>query len=341
MGRQKPGESRVHHHLRSSLRLVAGIGFSAFLLYLALIGVDWNRVLSGLRSAQYGYLLPILLISFLTLYLRAVRWQFFLHPLGRMHFQNLLSSTCIGFMANMLLPLRIGELIRPFLLSRKERVEVTTTLATIVTERVFDLISLLGFFMVLLFFLPLPKQVQHSGLIVSMGAMILLAALICSHLWKQNIFEWLDRPFFQKKKSVAGMRRQFLLFMTGLEILSNTSDMLKAFAYSLLLWLSIGLIYSFGLHLMGLDVPFLSGGMAISVIVALAVSLPSTPGYVGAFEFGCKVGLLIFGIRETEAFSYSIILHLSQFTVTVAAGLFFLVRENLTLSELRRFGRPA
>jgi hypothetical protein len=124
-------------------------------------------------------------------------------------------------------------------------------------------------------------------------------------------------------------------------IFGNRSDALKVFGCSLVLWFTNGLIYASGLRLFALDVPFLTGGITVGLVVAMAVSLPSTPGYVGAFELGCKIGLLIFGIKETEALAYSILLHSSQFGATVAAGLFFLAKENLSLEQIRKFGNPA
>src|SRR6266446_3951007 len=128
---------------RRSIRIILSVAVSAVCLAFAVKGVDWSEALQALAHANYLALLPIFPLSLWTLYIRAQRWRFLLRPVGRPAMRTLVAAVNIGFMANMVLPLRIGEVVRPVLVSRREGVPLSGVLATCVLERVFDLFTVL------------------------------------------------------------------------------------------------------------------------------------------------------------------------------------------------------
>jgi uncharacterized protein (TIRG00374 family) len=124
-------------------KALLGLVISAISLYLALRGIDWTAVLAALKEAQYWYILPNGACILLSLWLRAIRWRYMtdaVKPGIALH--SLFASTMIGFMVNNVLPLRLGEIARPFSLSQKEDLSRSAAFATIVVERVFDALSL-------------------------------------------------------------------------------------------------------------------------------------------------------------------------------------------------------
>jgi uncharacterized membrane protein YbhN (UPF0104 family) len=125
-------------------------------------------------------------------------------------------------------------------------------------------------------------------------------------------------------------------FVQALEILDSPVEFVQLLGWSLYLWLVIASTYWFGLLAFQLSVPPVIGSILVMTIIAIAVSAPSAPGYIGAFQVGCTLSLAIFAISESDAFAYSIVLHVSQFVATVAAGLYSLAREGLSLRQLER-----
>jgi len=113
---------------------------------------------------------------------------------------------------------------------------------------------------------------------------------------------------------------------------------LAAFGWSLYLWLAIATIYPFGILAFHLPVPLALGSLALTAIIAIAVSVPSAPGYIGSFQLGCVAALQIFGIQKDEALAFSLIIHLTQFIGVIAAGLYSLWTENMTFSQMEAVG---
>ena len=129
-----------------TVRIGLSVAISVVFLGFAVRKVDWAEAGAALAAAHYLYVLPMLVVSIWSLYIRAQRWRVLLRPVGTPAMRTLVAATNIGFMANMVLPLRMGEVIRPVLVSRKEREPLGGILATIVLERIFDLFTILFLF---------------------------------------------------------------------------------------------------------------------------------------------------------------------------------------------------
>jgi uncharacterized protein (TIRG00374 family) len=129
-----------------AFRIGFTIVISLVFLGFAVSGVDWNEALAAMARAQYLYCIPMTIGAVWQLYIRAQRWQILLRPIGTPEMKTLVAATNIGFMANFVLPLRAGEVIRPVLVSRQEKQPLGGILATIVLERVFDVIAILTLF---------------------------------------------------------------------------------------------------------------------------------------------------------------------------------------------------
>jgi len=117
-------------------------------------------------------------------------------------------------------------------------------------------------------------------------------------------------------------------------MLNSPSAYLRAFAWTLYLWGAIAVVYILGFWAFHLDVPPVRGGLVLTTLVAIAVSVPSAPGFIGAFQLGCVIGLKIFGVAESPALAYSIVVHLTQFVGCIAAGLYSMWTESISLREV-------
>jgi len=126
-------------HLRTAFILALTLGLLAFFFRNADLGQVWVEM----RAANLAWIAVAALVNFVTYPLRTLRWQYLLAPVGRVRFWPALSATIIGFAASVILPARAGELLRPYLLARRERLSATSAFATVVLERVLDLVTVL------------------------------------------------------------------------------------------------------------------------------------------------------------------------------------------------------
>lgn len=139
---------------KKKILFVAGILISIICSWLFARKIEWSQLSVALKDAEYVYIIPTIILIFVGHYFRAVRWSALIAPIKRVSVLNLFSATMIGFMANSVLPARIGEIIRPVMIAKKEKIKVTASFATVVMERIFDVLSIIVFASLLLFFLP-------------------------------------------------------------------------------------------------------------------------------------------------------------------------------------------
>lgn len=318
-----------------TLRVALSIALSAVFLGFAARGVNWHEAGSALAKAHYLYVLPILAITALSMYIRAQRWRVLLRPVGNPSMRALVAATNIGFMANMVLPLRMGEVIRPVLLSRKENQPLGGILATIVLERIFDLFTILFLFGVSAASVSVSERVSQWGYRMC-GVAVLMGAAVAFIRWQEGLalrlLQWGVRPL--PSRFAEPVDHFFRGFVKALEILDSPWIFIQVLGWSLYLWLTISGAYFFGILAFELPAPLIVGSVLVMTITAFAVSAPSAPGYIGAFQVGCVLSLSIFAVSESDAFAYSIVLHVAQFVGTIACGLYSLAREGLTLRQI-------
>lgn len=321
--------------MRRSIRIGVSVGISALFLGFAVRGVDWHEAATALARAHYLYAVPIFPLTVWTLYIRAQRWRVLLRPVGMPAMRTLVAATNIGFMANMVLPLRIGEVIRPVLVSRKERAPLSGILASVVLERIFDMFTIVLLFGISASLVSVSEQVRQWGYGLFVLALVIGGGVAMVRWQEALAFRLLRlalRPFPQR---VAEPVVQFLRgFVRALETLDSPRTFLQMLAWSLYLWIVIATIHFCGIVAFALPVPRLLGSIVVTAIVAIAVSVPSAPGYVGAIQVGCTSALAIFSVPKSDAFAFSIVLHITQFIAIVAAGLYSLMRQGMTLRQI-------
>ncbi|MFH0924545.1 MAG: lysylphosphatidylglycerol synthase transmembrane domain-containing protein, partial [bacterium] len=138
-----------------------GIIISAFFLFLFLFKVDYHKLWLAFKEVEYIYLLPLLILQVISYMVRALRWKYLMSSIKEIRFRSLFSATVVGFMANNLFPLRVGEFIRAYFIGTKENISKSASFATIILERLFDGFTILLFLLLVLFFLPLPTEGKY------------------------------------------------------------------------------------------------------------------------------------------------------------------------------------
>ncbi len=328
----------ISERLRRPLQLGLGVGLSAVFLYLAFRGEDWNDVGAQLREANYLYLAAMLPVGVYALYVRCQRWQILLERASgeSCAMAPIFSATAIGFMANMLLPFRVGEFARPYLVSRHTTVSLTTALATVVIERVLDLIVLFAFAVAVVLFADVPDLVERLTWIVGVVAVGTAVGAYVLSVRREKFLPYLDALWGRLPDGI-GQRilRLEHEFLDGVATIADTPTLVRTLALSFYIWFVIVVGFGLGFWATGIEVSFFGAGLTVTTIVALAVSIPSAPAFVGQFEWGCKLALeQIYAVDGARAVGYSILVHITQFLIQVAMGLVFLVREGLSLHDI-------
>jgi len=326
--------------IRRGLQIAVSLLLSAGFLYLALRGEDWVAIRAELANTRYSYLAVMAVVGTYVMYARCQRWRLLIEAAvgHRPAMAPLFSATAIGFMANMLLPLRVGEFARPYVASRRANISLSTALATTVLERIFDLLVLFAFGLWVLATANVPDTVRSFTWLAGIGALVLIIGVAIVHANRNTLLPLIDRMWNVFPPSVAGQIR--LLeheFLDGITTIANPRVFARVVAWSFYIWFVIAASFAMGFLATSISVPFLAGGVTVTTIVALAVSLPGAPGFVGQFEWGCKLALQqIYGIDGAQAVGFSIVTHITQFVTQVAVGLVYLVREGLSLAQLGR-----
>jgi uncharacterized protein (TIRG00374 family) len=320
------------------MQLGISLAVSAIFLWLALRGEDWSEISAGLADARYEYLLLMGVVGVYALFVRAQRWRLLLiTATGQpMPLHPIFSACAIGFMANMVLPFRVGEFVRPYLASRSTGVSLSTSLATAVVERVLDLLALVAMGLWVIMNAEVPDVVRQLTQLAAVLMVVAVGGILVVNRHRDTVLPLLDKVWAKLPASIGEvLTRLEHEFLDGMAVIANPAVFIQAAAWSLYIWLLIALGFALGFPAVGIDVELIAGGITTATIVALVVSVPGAPGFVGQFEYGCKLALVqVFGVPGALAVGFALVTHAAQFATQVLLGLVYLLREGLSLGEL-------
>jgi len=254
----------------------------------------------------------------------------------------LVAATAIGFGATSVLPFRLGELVRPALLGRDAGVGMSAALSSVVLERLFDMLLVIGCFLgVCLAYPKLDPRLRASAWVLAacaVGGFVFLLLIQRNRAFADRFFAWLLG--WLPARAGRGLTPVVSSFLDGLGGLAEGGRVAIVLAYSVYLWITIALTYSFAFVALDMDVPIVAASLATVVIVAAFVFLPQGPGFVGTWQAGCVVALDLFNVPRETAVGYSILTWIIQMVVNIAAAGIFLAREDISFSQLLRLSDP-
>jgi glycosyltransferase 2 family protein len=322
-------------------KLWIGIAISAFFLFLLFRKIDFGKLAAAFRELDYRYLAPALLLTFLSYFLRAVRWKFLLFPIKPTRLANLFPSTLIGYMANNLLPARLGEFVRAYSLGQKEGIGTSAVFASLVLDRLCDGFTVLLVLLITFFTIVLPagmEQIQR-GLVTGgyVTFALYIAVLAFLTLLKQRT-EWtvglVARILGPIAPRLAGpIVTQLRSFISGITLPTRVSHLAAVLVSSLLIWATAIWPVDLVLRSFGVTLP-VAASMFIMVFLVFAVMVPASPGYVGTYHFACVTALSAFRIGPEKALSIALVVHGLSFFPVIAAGLYCLWRDKLSLKKI-------
>jgi uncharacterized protein (TIRG00374 family) len=325
---------------RSLWKYLLSILLTAGFLWLAFRGTDAEKLWSSLRSADYRWVVAYVILLFVSHLARAVRWRYLLEPVkGGIGVRNLFSSVMIGYMVNNLLP-RAGEIARPYAIGKLENLSKSAALGTIVVERIMDTFS----FLILIVAIPL---VYHGPVAKAFpwlhGAGVVLA-LVTAGLVAVLVAMMVRRDWTTKVLRIAGgvlpakfarrLERIGHSFLDGFLFLTRPGRFFVVGILSVLVWSLYALMTYTALFAFGLqDSVGLGGAVVLLTIASIGVAIP-TPGATGSYHmFASQTLVRLFGVDQELALSFATVTHAAGFVSITLAGLLYLLRDHITVSE--------
>ena len=325
-----PTETPTPPARRSPLKLViniaVGLAFSALFIWLATRNVAWDEFMAGARQLKLWPVVVYGLILSLTHALRMLRWGLTLRPMAPIPWSRIVAVGAVGMMAIFALPARLGELVRPLLISEDKRVTVGQATATIVVERLADglCVSLMLFVTVLLLD---PDQVAPEYIYSGAAAASVFGGASLALLMSGLLYRWIERPLTSLLGRVSPTLADRVLgtiegFFMALKLISSPRTAIPYILCTAAIWAvtGIGTAILFSAFPAPLNELGLLAGFAVLSVLVVGIMIPAGPGTVGVFHWAVVFGLGMFLIPESQAFLFGTLLHLMIALINIGYG---------------------
>ncbi len=330
--------------MRLGTRGAIGIAVSALLLWFALRDVPFGHVLDALRASDLALWALCTVTSQLIFPLRARRWRTILDPVvPRLPFGPLWRATAIGMMANNVLPARAGELVRVFAIVRERRdVPWSSALASLAVDRVFDALCVVLLLVVAMLAPDFPSGFVIQGRPVQSIAVAMATVVVVAFAGLFAFAQWphaMESLAMRVTGAVVPRLRHRVGALVhalagGLAVVRKPSHFLATFGWALVHWLTNALAFWFGFRAVGIHAPF-TAALFVQGIIAIGVSVPSSAGFVGVFEYAAKLALPVYGVDSVHAVTWALGFHFLSFIPITAIGAWYFLRMGVHLDDVR------
>lgn len=321
--------------------MLVGIAISAALLYASLRGIRFSQVLEHIRGARLAPMLLGVALATSTFFLRIFRWQLLLRGDDgrRLEPVPLWHAIAMGFMANNILPLRMGEVVRTFAASKLTNTRFPSVLASIAVERLFDAIVVVALLAGGLFTAQLPRSelsgrvaniVMFGGIAAVLG--LLVAGLVVAF---PLLAERLVRLVVPSERMAAKLVAVIEAVRHGFSVLRSPGRIAGVVLWSLVIWTVSALSFWIMLSAFGIRAE-LPVALLMQGLIMFGIALPSSPGYVGVFEAPIILLLGLYLVDKNLAAAYALTYHVTTFIPITLLGAWSVFRTNLGLGALRQ-----
>ncbi|MCG8606103.1 flippase-like domain-containing protein [bacterium] len=316
------------------LKVFIGILISVVFIYLSFRSVDLGEMWETMKAAKYAWLLPAFLLMLLSHLVRAYRSRYFIEPIKKVPTHPLFSALMIGYASNNILPLRLGEFLRAYAIGKSQRIPKTSAFATIIVERLIDLLSLLTLLAATILFFPLPDEIKKGSyaiFFVAVTALVVLVLLMEKTDTTISVLQKIlpSRLFQLVQKTVRS-------FLDGFKVFKKAEHYAGILITSILVWLLYAIVVFVTFYAFEMPEKYgvgLFSSLVVLVIVSIGIMIPSSPGFVGTYHLFCMKSLALFGVPQSEALSFAVISHgLNTIPFTII-GLIYFWKGNLHFSD--------
>ena len=313
------------------ISLIVSLGF----LYLAFRNVKFDELGAALGKLNTSWLLVAIGVSLLIMVFRAWRWQLELRPLEHVPFGRLWVIISVAYMAINLLPIRLGEIVRPWLLSRRSTVSFSNVVGNVVFEKTMDSVIIVFYILLGLVTVEnLPLWVRRGALVPATAAAILVS-LVLLFWWRGEAFvdRWVLHLLPERFR--ANIKKVLASITDGMRVIPNPGLLLAVFLVSLSLWFLPILSSYIMIRAFDFPVPF-GAALVVFIFIGFGTALPNLPGMIGPYQYACQLALGLFGVSEVNALAYGLVLNAVQFLTLIVQGLIALPAAGVSFADIRR-----
>ena len=333
--------------IKRGLRITLSLLLAAVFLYLFFRKLQIGVVISHMARANWVWLAAAVGLQIIHLALRSYRWRILLAPMkGRIGFYNLFSTTCVGYLLSFIF-FRVGEVLRPLMLARREEISKSGAVATCVLERLMDFLTVAFLFSIYLIFMFDPpaagtgtldmRQIRQGGLLFGSAVVAAFPALYLIVHYRHSIFKWLDSHRVLNGSFLPKLLHSFL---GGFDAVKSGWVFAMAWVQSLAIWLAITASIWVSLKAFDLPVGF-TDSLLMMGLLTLGIAVP-TPGGVGSYEYMGQLGLeSVFGVDPNQAAAAILVTHAFAIAPVILIGIVLLWREGLDIRSLIGITREA
>jgi len=318
-----------------TIKFLIGLLFSVVGLIYAFRQFNWAEFLESLRGVKYWYLLGAMAIQLVAVWLRALRWKWLLTPIKNVPLRTTFDATIIGYFGNSVLPVRMGELLRAYIVANNSTLSVAQVVGSLIVERMLDVLGVVIFALIFLFnfeIINIPNWLIFS---IVLTTVILFGILF---LISSNKINW---TFIKQRKylfhSKLGSKFYDILknIVTGLSVINKAPNKIGVYGFIFVLWGMYYLSFIFVVKSADLGLNWVDSGV-LFIILSLAISIPAAPGYIGTYHATC-VGALttIYNIGLGESQAFAVLAHAMMFVPIVIIGSIFFLKNSMKFSKLK------
>jgi len=307
-------------------------------LLLAFRNVSFGELATVLAGFHWPWLLAAVSVSFLLMILRAWRWQLELLPLEHVPMGRLWAVTAAAYTAINLIPARLGEAVRPWLLSKFSGVRLSQAVGTLVVEKLMDSFCIVTYMVVALLLSEQLPAWARRGALFPAAFTALFAGVVALAYWRGEQFVERRVAVLLPERFAAGLLRIVRAVLEGMQVLPDGRLLARVFAVSLLLWALPILSSWIVMKGFGFPVPF-SAALLVFLFIGIATALPNPPAMVGPFQYACILALGIYGVAQDAALAFGLLLNALQVLTIVAQGVVGALALGLGWSDVQAAGR--
>jgi uncharacterized protein (TIRG00374 family) len=312
------------------------VAVGVLLLVLAVRNVDPSGLMRSLSGTNIWLVVLGLATVACTIVVKAWRWRLLLPASpGNAGLATLISALLVGQATNLLLPARLGEVARAYLVAKDEERPVFEVLGTIVVEKVLDGLALGVLLVYLLVAMPMPDWLRMSGALAGVTTVFILAAALVLTIHRRRVLDVSDGlvrllPVLER----LGLERRIASLADGLDALRSSQVRVRVVIWTAIIWLLAASTNYVVLLAMQIQTPLVLASFLVLTVVHLGLVVPTSPARVGVFHYLCLLALVLVGVEESLALAYGFVLHAIVVLPVILVGMLCLWRQNLSLYRL-------
>jgi len=327
--------------MKDGAKFLAGLCLAALLLWWVLRGVDPAALWETVKAASILGLVAAAVLNIGQNVFRVWRWQALLAPVRTgIPFRPMFVAVILGYATTWVVPGRLGEFVRPALLSARERIPLGPCLGSVLADRLLDGASLVVLFVAGIWVSPPPGDAtayvaifRTASMLFVVGLAAFIAVLLAASVYRETLTPWFER----RSGLVRWGGRTLVSFAEGVQALRSPRLLLRVCVLSLVTWLTIALATWIGIRAVGADISF-PAMLAILPLLALGVAVP-TPGGAGSYHGAMKFGLMAFGVGQAVAVGTGFLMHLVITVPVIVLGVVLIWTENPSLKDIVAAGK--